>query len=63
MKEIVVEYKMAHLELYSMYTIEIYLKSALNITEDQDNTTICKSYTDAWYNILILYSYIQCSKL
>ena len=44
MEEIVVEYKITHLELYSMYTIEIYLTSALDITEDQDSTKICKSY-------------------
>ena len=37
-----VEYNMTNLESSSIYKIEIYLINSFNISEDQDNTTICK---------------------
>ena len=42
LKEIILKYNMTNLKQSSRYTIGIYVTDLYNITEDQDNITICK---------------------
>ena len=62
--DILVKYNVNRLELYSMYTIRIYLTNNFNINEDQDSIAICKFVFCVAINnnVIHIYSYLQCSR-